>query len=95
MQSMCHIDCDHDPLIKVLNPFKPRRRRRDVRFFRAIDQRSIRRIIERAPRKSRAATACRFRARPMLEVWRGSLQHDTVNFPATDSSFDRDPDLTE
>ncbi|MGC9957117.1 hypothetical protein [Roseiarcus sp.] len=32
---------------------------------------------------------------PMLEVWRGSLQHDTVNFPATDSSFDRDPDLTE
>jgi len=32
---------------------------------------------------------------PMLEVWRGGLQHDTVNFPATDSSFDRDPDLTE
>src|SRR5271156_6674451 len=28
---------------------------------------------------------------PMLEVWRGSLQHDTVNFSATDSSFDRDP----
>jgi hypothetical protein len=32
---------------------------------------------------------------PMLEVWRGSLQHDTVNFPAADSSLDRNPDLTE
>jgi hypothetical protein len=24
MQSMCQIDCDHDPLIKALNPLNPR-----------------------------------------------------------------------
>jgi hypothetical protein len=48
MQSMCQIDCDHDPLIKALNPHNPQRRRRNFGVpFRAINQRSSRRFVGR------------------------------------------------
>jgi hypothetical protein len=93
---MCHIECDHDPLIKVLNPFKPRRRRRDVRFFpwRSISDQSAELLSVRGANLGQRRHVDSALA-PMPEVWRGSLQHDTVNFLQPIQALTVTPDLTE